>query len=195
MLGKGTQALKRRFPGEKLSILGPLGNGFSFEDNGRKKIIIAGGMGIAPFPFLIKEMISYAKIKPGDIVLVCGVRDKKFLINMNELRRSGISMYISTDNGSKGFKGRASQLLLKLIKKYKIKGDYFACGPQEMLEEITKVIGIDGQRVQVSLEERMACGVGACLSCVKKINGQYLRVCREGPVFWGDEVEWERKLI
>ena len=191
VIGKGTGILKMRSPGEDISILGPLGRGFWFRANGKKKIIIAGGVGIAPFPFLISEMISKAKINPGDIVLIYGAKKKEFLIGLDEFRKTGISLYPSTDDGSEGFKGTTAELLSKLRKEGGLKdGDYFGCGPGIMMKGIVEITKKWGERVQVSLEERMGCGVGACLSCVKKINGKYLRICTDGPVFWGDEVEW-----
>ncbi len=189
--GRGTGVLKRRHPGEDISILGPLGNGFWLENNGKKKIIVAGGMGIAPFPFMIKDMVSNAKILPKDIIFIYGAKRKEFLIGLDEFRNFGISLYIATDNGKEGFKGTAPELLSALFKKEELKsGDYFTCGPEEMIRNVVEIAKKQESRVQVSLEERMACGVGVCLSCVRKVKNQYLRVCKEGPVFWGDEVEW-----
>lgn len=189
--GRGTGVLKRRLPGEDISILGPLGNGFQYENNGKKKIIVAGGMGIAPFPFMIKDIVSNVKILPEDIVLIYGAERKGLLVRLDEFRKVGISLYSSTDNGEEGFRGTASELLSVLLKKGELKnGDYFTCGPEKMMRNVVEIVKKFGGRVQVSLEERMGCGLGACLSCVRKIKGEYLRVCKEGPVFWGDEVEW-----
>jgi len=194
VLGKGTDILKMRSPGENISLLGPLGRGFWFRDSraeAKKKVIIAGGVGIAPFPHLISEMIYKAKINPKDIALIYGAKRKEFLIGVDEFQKTGISLYLATDDGSEGFKGTTAELLLKLYKEVRLKGsDYFVCGPEVMMKSIVEITKKWGERIQVSLEERMGCGLGACLSCVKKINGRYLRICTDGPVFWGDEVEW-----
>jgi dihydroorotate dehydrogenase electron transfer subunit len=190
--GKGTGLLKNYFSGEEISILGPLGRGFSYENNGRKKIIVAGGVGLAPFPFLIEEMILKAKIKPKDIIIVYGARRKEFLVGLERLRKFGLVIYLSTDSGEKGFKGTVTDLMVFLLRKNKIeRGDYYSCGPEKMMKRVVTLAGESDSRVQVCLEERMGCGVGACLSCVRKISGHYLRICQDGPIFWGDEVEWE----
>lgn len=191
VIGKGTGVLKMRSPGEEISLLGPLGRGFWFRKDNKKKIIIAGGVGIAPFPHLIKEMIHKAKINPEDIVLIYGAKKKEFLVGLDEFRKTGISLSLATDDGSDGFKGTTAELLLKLYKENNLKGsDFFACGPEIMMKGLVEVIKKQGDRIQVSLEERMGCGIGACLSCVKKVNGKYMRICRDGPIFWGDEVKW-----
>lgn len=190
--GKGTGLLKNYSQGEEISILGPLGRGFSYKNNRRKKVVVAGGVGLAPFPFLIKDMILKAKIKPEDIILVYGARNKKFLVGLDRLRKLGISLWLSTDRGDKGFKGMATDLLINLLKKKPIEnGDYYTCGPEKMMKKVVEIATNYGRGVQVCLEERMGCGVGACLSCVRKVSGQYLRICKDGPIFWGDEVEWE----
>jgi dihydroorotate dehydrogenase electron transfer subunit len=132
-----------------------------------------------------------AGISPEDIILIYGAKKKKFIIGMDEFRKLGISAYISTDMGDEGFKGTAVDLLVSLLKKREIEtGDYFACGPEIVMKKTVEIAKEWGGRTQVCLEERMGCGVGACLSCVKKVSGHYLRVCKDGPVFWGDEVEW-----
>lgn len=192
VVGKGTASLKMYSIGEDISILGPLGRGFWFNNNGRKKIIIAGGVGIAPFPFLIKEMIATADIPPQDIVLIYGAVKKNRLIGIEEFESMGISLRLCTDSGEEGVKCTVPELLLTFLKERTSEArDFFACGPEIMMKKVTEIIKERGGRVQVSLEERMGCGVGVCLSCVRYIAGNYMRICKDGPVFWGDEVKWQ----
>jgi dihydroorotate dehydrogenase electron transfer subunit len=181
VLGKGTEEFSAMKVGDSIKVMGPLGNGFTLE--GRKAILVGGGIGIPPMLQLAKELTCEKKI-------VLGFRDELFL--NKEFEQYG-SVYISTEDGSAGTKGN----VIDAIKENAIEGDIiFACGPTPMLKGIQSYGAKNNIEVQLSLEERMACGVGACFGCVCKSkekdhhsNVNNKRVCKDGPVFYGKEVE------
>ena len=179
--GKGTEEFSRLCAGHTVSILGPLGNGFTKKD--KKAILIGGGIGIPPMLQLAKELECEKSI-------VLGFRDEEFL--SEEFVPYGI-VYKSSDNGSIGVKGT----VMDAIREYQITGDViYACGPTPMLRAIKEYALANHIEAQLSLEERMACGVGACLACVCKSKDvdehsqvKNKRVCKDGPVFLAEEVE------
>ncbi len=179
--GKGTAEFSKLTAGHTIDVLGPLGNGFNLEDG--KAILIGGGIGIPPMLQLAKELNCEKSI-------VLGYRDEEFL--SEEFAPYG-EVYKSSDNGAIGVKGT----VMDAIKEYGIEGTHiYACGPTPMLRAIQAYALSNGIRAQLSLEERMACGVGACLACVCKSkevdhhsNVNNKRVCKDGPVFYAEEVE------
>lgn len=184
VLGQGTQILSCKKPGEYLDIIGPLGNGFKLK-TGKAHIIVAGGMGIAPLFFLSKALIKY---KP---LVLLGAKDKQQLLCVKEFKKLGLSVKIATDDGSSGFKGRVSDLLVSVLLALRRPFPVvYACGPKPMLRAISEVAREYNILAQVSLEEHMACGFGACLGCVVKTKEGAKRVCKEGPVFEAKDVIW-----
>lgn len=200
--GKGTGEFSQLVDGDFIEVMGPLGNGFrlssagnsfiegdSFhEDSGRKvfpgkALIIGGGVGIPPLLELARELKC-----DKDIVL--GYRDKTYLDG--EFLSFG-NVYISTEDGSRGIRGN----VMDAVREHKLYPDIiYACGPAPMLRAVKAYAAGLGIRAQLSLEERMACGVGACLGCVcastevdPHSNMKNKRVCKEGPVFYAEEVE------
>lgn len=179
--GKGTAEFSRLCAGHTVSILGPLGNGFTKKD--KKAILIGGGIGIPPMLQLAKELECEKSI-------VLGFRDEEFL--SEEFVPYG-NVYKSSDNGAIGVKGT----VMDAIREYQITGDViYACGPTPMLRAIKEYALANHIEAQLSLEERMACGVGACLACVCKSKDvdehsqvKNKRVCKDGPVFLAEEVE------
>lgn len=179
--GKGTAEFSRLCAGHTVSILGPLGNGFTKKD--KKAILIGGGIGIPPMLQLAKELDCEKSI-------VLGFRDEEFL--SEEFVPYG-NVYKSSDNGAIGVKGT----VMDAIREYQITGDViYACGPTPMLRAIREYALTNHIEAQLSLEERMACGVGACLACVCKSKDvddhsqvKNKRVCKDGPVFLAEEVE------
>lgn len=183
--GKGTGEFSGYGPGECLDILGPLGNGFPLErmQEGKKAFLIGGGIGIPPMVQLSREL-------KGEKQVVLGFRDELFLTE--ELKKNG-SLYIATEDGSTGTKGN----VLDCIRENKLEADViYACGPTPMLRALKAYAEEKGIECWLSLEERMACGIGACLACVcqsKEVDEHSRvhnkRVCKEGPVFLSTEVE------
>jgi dihydroorotate dehydrogenase electron transfer subunit len=186
VVGEATKILSQRKPGEFLSVIGPLGNGFDCKA-GKSKVLVAGGMGVAPLVFLAKKLTkSIAKNKP--LVLI-GAKTKNDILCEKEFKDLGCAVKIATDDGSKGFKGYVSELLSITLSTIDYRpSTIYACGPKHMLKEIVRLCNKHSIPAQVSLEEHMACGIGACLGCVVNTKKGFKRVCKEGPVFNGDEL-------
>lgn len=181
ILGKGTKDFSLMKAGDEIEVMGPLGNGFRLED--KKAILIGGGIGIPP-------MLELAKQLGCEKEIVLGYRDDIFL--EDEFIPYG-KVHISTEKVSKGFHGN----VIQLIEEKGLKGDIiYACGPTPMLRAVKEYAEGHNIIAQLSLEERMACGIGACLACVCKTkevdhhsNVKNKRICKEGPVFYIDEIE------
>lgn len=169
--GRGTHTISKLSKGDTLSILGPLGNGFEIME--KKIALVSGGVGIAPMLYLAKEL----NVKPD---LYSGFRGDAYYLN--EFQQFTENIHVATENGSSGYKGYIVDILDP--KNYDL---VIACGPIPMMKAvIEKCKGI--VPVNISMESRMACGVGACLGCtIETIRGME-RVCKEGPVFRGEEV-------
>lgn len=184
VVGKGTEMFAALKAGDSVEVLGPLGNGFPMEEaEGKRVFLIGGGIGVPP-------MLETAKQLKGEPVLVMGYRDELFLTD--EMKKAG-ELVIATEDGSAGTKGN----VLDAIRENDLKADMiFACGPKPMLRAL-KAYGLENNiPCYVSMEERMACGVGACLGCVcqstevdEHSQVKNKRVCKDGPVFLSTEVE------
>ena len=183
--GKGTEEFSCCKAGDTLDILGPLGNGFPLErcPEGKKAFLIGGGIGIPPMVQLSKEL-------QGEVQVVAGYRDELFLTK--ELKANG-TLYLATEDGSAGTKGN----VLDCIRENGLTADViYACGPTPMLRAIKSYAEEHQIDCWISMEERMACGIGACLACVckskeiddhSKVHNK--RICKEGPVFHAQDVE------
>ena len=179
--GKGTDEFSTMKEGENLRILGPLGNGFTKKD--KKAFLIGGGIGIPPMLQLAKELDCEKQ-------MVLGYRDELFLLDdFNGLGE----VYIATEDGSAGTKGN----VIDAIRENGLTADViYACGPTPMLRALKAYAAENNIECWISMEERMACGIGACLACVCKskekdhhTNVNNKRICKEGPVFNAKEVE------
>ena len=194
-LGKGTRQLSSRKPGELLDIIGPLGNGFNLTPNtyNLTPILVAGGMGVAPLVFLAEKLTKPGtrNLKSRTLVLI-GAKTKAKVLCAKEFKEFGCEVKIATDDGSCGFKGKVTellkQILLKNSKTKKLKNLIYACGPRPMLKAIAEIARENKISSQLSLEEHMACGIGACLGCVVPTKSGYKRACKDGPVFSGEEL-------
>jgi len=181
VMGSGTKEFSKMKAGESIDVMGPLGNGFPLKD--KKAILIGGGVGIPPMLELAKQLTSEKSI-------VVGYRTELFLTE--DLKQNG-TVYIATEDGSCGIKGN----VIDAIRAARIDGEViYACGPTPMLRAIKSYAVEKNIECYLSLEEHMACGVGACLACVcesKEVdshtNVNNKRVCKDGPVFEASEVE------
>ncbi|MCD8223805.1 MAG: dihydroorotate dehydrogenase electron transfer subunit [Clostridiales bacterium] len=181
-VGAGTREFSHYQAGDAITVLGPLGNGFPLDDE-RKSILFGGGIGIPP-------MLELARQLPGEKQIVLGYRDQLFL---NEEFASYGTVYVATEDGSAGTKGN----VLDVVCANGLEADViYACGPTPMLRAIRDYALKNDIACWLSLEERMACGIGACLACVcrsREIDGHShvhnKRVCKDGPVFAAGEVE------
>lgn len=182
-VGEGTKEFSRMVPGDTLDVIGPLGNGFTLKN--KKAILLGGGIGIPP-------MLELAKQLDCEKTVVLGYRDEIFLAQEFE---QTAKVVIASEDGKTGIKGN----VIDAIKQQQITGEIiYACGPTPMLKAIKAYAQEHGMEAQISLEERMACGIGACLACVCKSkevdHHTYVhnkRICKDGPVFDAREVEFE----
>lgn len=170
--GKGTHIISKLKPGDTLELLGPLGTGFDLNSTG-KIAIISGGIGIAPMIYLAKSLNT-------KIDFYSGFRNEVYCLE--KVKKYVNNIWISTENGSVGHKGFITEIFQP--EKYDI---LFTCGPLPMMKEVLKMCN-DKAEVYMSMEKRMACGIGACLGCTIKTIFGIKRVCKEGPVFSGKEV-------
>lgn len=182
--GKGTTELSHKNVGEYLDVLGPLGNGFDISGKYKNVAVVGGGIGIFPLIGLLEG------IKSNKISFL-GFRNKSFMLLLDKFKSISNEVQIATDDGSFGHHGLVTELLEVKIKEGKIDIIY-ACGPKPMLGAVQKLAEKYNVPCQLSLEERMGCGVGACLGCACKIgtddDWNYKHVCVDGPVFWSSEV-------
>ncbi len=187
--GAGTREFSTYHSGKKISILGTLGNGFPLEKAEKKKVfLMGGGIGIPPMLQTAKEL---KKMGNTDVSIIVGYRDAALFLD-EDLRKYG-KLYIATEDGSVGSKGN----VMNAIAEEKLRADViFACGPMPMLRAIKQFAEANQMEAYISLEERMACGVGACLGCVCKTRQKdahshvnNARICTDGPVFDAKEVE------
>ena len=204
VVGTGTELLSRRKPEGYLDVIGPLGNGFTFgTENGerRTEYLVAGGMGVAPLLFLAEEL---AKLKTRNekrkTQVLIGAKTKKQILCEKEFKDLGCNVKIATDDGSRGFKGKVTELLeeslvenVSATESCGSEDIIYACGPRPMLRAISRISQARRIPAQISLEEHLACGIGACLGCAVKTRDGYARICKEGPVFEAARISWGEK--
>jgi len=181
--GDGTRELANVQIGEMLDILAPLGRGFdlSLADNRDGEILLVGG-GIGTFPllYLAKSLaVRFPERKP---IAILGYRTKELVTLQDEFAEVCSDVKIATDDGSVGVKGFTTDILADMMKDENIAAIY-TCGPTVMMKTVGKIANKSNIPAQVSMEERMACGVGACVTCVCSVAGMNVRVCKDGPVF------------
>ena len=195
VVGKGTEILSQKRPGDFLDIIGPLGNGFSFLTSNselRTPVLISGGMGVAPLLFLAEKLVhSRQPTAHRRPLVVIGARTKEGILCEQEFKKLGCDVKVATDDGSQGFKGRVTDLLSNLLSAVDCRlSTIYACGPKPMLKALTQISKQYNMPAQISLESHMACGIGACLGCVVNTSCGFKRVCKDGPVFKAEEIIW-----
>ncbi len=192
--GKGTGWLSRRQAGEKIELFGPLGNGFSVSPDSGRLLLVAGGMGIAPLRFLADVAVRQKK----SVTLLMGASSAEHLLPdaspPQELPTAGIPSFNIdivkvTEDGSAGFKGLVTELIVNYIDRV---DQVFACGPAGMYRTMAALSESFPKlkSAQVSLETRMACGLGTCYGCTIKTRRGLAQVCRDGPVFELEDIDW-----
>ena len=209
VIGKGTQILSHTKPGEALDIIGPLGNGFDpLPARGIRldAILVAGGIGVAPLYALAKDAISHGL----HLTVLIGAKTKDHILCDEDFRKLGADVEIATEDGSKGYMGFATDLLIRhcesaeggrsnlghprLLRRSAPRNDVviYACGPRPMLKEAARIAKSWRIPCQVSFEERMACGTGVCLGCAVKTITGYKMACKDGPVFNAGDIIWQK---
>ena len=189
VIGKGTAWLSLRRKGEKLDMLGPLGHGFHISPDSKKLLLVAGGIGIAPLVFLAQQ----ALVQKKSVTLLLGAQTKDALYPQ-KLLPDGIKSILTTEDGSYGEEGKVTDTLPGHVN---WADQIYACGPLAMYNTIAdeKRQWQNKKPVQVSLEIRMGCGIGACFSCSIKTKNGMKRVCLDGPVFNLDDIILEEVKI
>ena len=181
--GEGTRWLAGRELGDSLDVLGLAGNGFDLKPEGRY-LLVGGGIGIPP-------MLGCAQYTGGRATAILGGRSRDKIILEDFFREDCAKVLCATDDGSLGHHGFVDALVRRELSEDRGYDGVLACGPKPMLRNVAKVAEEFGIPCQVSMEERMGCGVGACLGCaIQMADGTMKHVCKDGPVFDAEEVEW-----
>ena len=185
VVGKGTHWLSQRQVGEKIDLLGPLGNGFSVNSDSHNLLLVAGGIGIAPLCFLAQEATSQER----SVTLLLGASTASQLYPSN-LLPAEVKLVTATEDGTAGKKGMVTDFLPDLTNGA---DQVFACGPVPMYQTIAKQSSqlLERKLVQVSLEARMGCGVSICYGCTVRTKNGLKQVCKDGPVFNLKDIIWD----
>ena len=184
--GDGTSAIAELNKGDLIDLLAPLGHGFTVNDSFKKVVLIGGGIGTPP-------MLPLADHYKEKAVVISGFRSASAVILQDDFGKTGAQTMLCTDDGTLGIHGFVTQPFSELVKEGGIDAVY-ACGPMPMLKGIAEICRENGVFCEISLEERMACGIGACLGCacrtVRNDEEYFAHVCKDGPVFNAEEVLW-----
>ena len=178
VVGRGTEKMSHMTEGESLDLLTGLGNGYNTTPSGDKPLLLGGGVGVPPLYMLCKKLISEGK--HPTVILGFNTADEVFY--EDEFKALGAEVIVCTADGSYGVKGFVTTAMEGIDYTY-----FFTCGPEPMLKAVYKATTTEGQ---MSFEERMGCGFGACMGCSCKTITGYKRICKEGPVMRKKEVLW-----
>lgn len=185
--GNATEILAGKQIGESVDCIGPLGNSFPFPGQNETAILIAGGVGIGPILFFAEELAR----KKTPFIFIFGCRTSSLVPDTPAFLQ--LNPIICTDDGSRGFKGTTADYLQTTNSPIPEKSVFYGCGPSRMLEACYRFANARNAQCWVSVEQVMACGVGACMGCAVKVKTEqkFLRACKEGPVFDADLLVWE----
>jgi dihydroorotate dehydrogenase electron transfer subunit len=198
VIGSGTRLLAEMNHGERVDIIAPLGNGFSFSSDNHEAVMVAGGIGLPPLLYLAEHMGKNRK-GGAKTVFLYGGKSKSDMIDIERIRDASSEVRLCTEDGSMGSKMLVTELLDLHLQR---RDDWssiriFSCGPKAMLRVVSSIAQKCDIPCQVSLESYMACGFGVCLGCVVKVMQEggmditYERVCKEGPVFESKRIIWD----
>ena len=179
VVGKGTEAMRQMAPGTSLDLLTGLGNGYDLTLSGERPVLLGGGVGVPPLYHLAKKLLAQGK----DVTVILGFNTKSEVFFENEFRALGCKTIVATADGSYGVRGFATTPLEALDYTY-----FYTCGPEPMLKAVYRATKTSGQ---MSFEERMGCGFGACMGCSCKTLTGYKRICKDGPVMKKEEILWD----
>ncbi|MBQ9929882.1 MAG: dihydroorotate dehydrogenase electron transfer subunit [Oscillospiraceae bacterium] len=178
VVGKGTQAMSHMETGE-LDILTGLGNGYDLTVSGDHPVLLGGGVGVPPMYNLAKQLLAQGK----KVTVILGFNTKSEIFYEEEFKNLGCDVLVTTVDGSYGIKSFVTDALKEVSYTY-----FYTCGPEPMLKALHKATATSGQ---MSFEERMGCGFGACMGCSCKTLTGYKRICKDGPVMRKEEILWE----
>jgi dihydroorotate dehydrogenase electron transfer subunit len=197
VVGKGTQILAGLIKSSQVEIHGPLGGSFEIPNDKKQIIFIAGGIGIAPLSLLAEHLGHNGCSSKESISFYLGAQTADAIVGLNKLQKLCYNIQVCTNDGSLGRKGLVTEAFQKDMKKYpQAFTMIYTCGPKAMVRALSKILSGSKFQCQASLEERMACGTGACMGCAVAIkdnkgNLTYKRVCADGPVFDIGQIVWE----
>jgi dihydroorotate dehydrogenase electron transfer subunit len=184
--GRGTRLLAETRAGDLVRVVGPLGVPFAIPAAGQSALLVGGGTGIAS----LYELAARAAAR-GHVVVMLGARSDAELMGCDDFAALGVELRIATEDGSRGHRGRVTELLEAALDAGAGGESIYACGPTPMMRRAAEIAALRGRSCQVSLENRMACGFGVCLGCaVPRADGKIALVCRDGPVFEAGQVAW-----
>ena len=178
-VGKGTQAMSEMLPGQTLDILTGLGNGYDLTVSGESPVLLGGGVGVPPMYNLAKKLMAQGK----KVSVILGFNTKSEIFYEEAFKKLGCAVTVTTVDGSYGKKGFVTTALEGMTYSY-----FYTCGPEPMLKAVYKAANTSGQ---MSFEERMGCGFGACMGCSCKTLTGYKRICKDGPVMKKEEILWD----
>ncbi len=191
IVGDGTAALAQIKKGARLTVLGPLGNGFDISERDGSVCLAAGGIGVAPLVFLAQTLVDKGA-PPANMTVYLGGYSRADLLRGDFFQGLGMPLVTTTDDGSDGFQGLITAPLKKRMQ-IQPPDILYACGPSGMLKAVSALSRQFRVRCQLSIETIMACGLGACLGCAVEIqqpSAKYLHTCIDGPVFNADEIRF-----
>ena len=177
VVGKGTEQMSSMTPGQKLDILTGLGNGYDLTLSGDAPVLLGGGVGVPPMYNLAKKLVKEGK----KVSVILGFNTQSEIFYENQFKALGCDVTVTTVDGSYGVKGFVTDALPENYTYF------YTCGPEPMLKAVYKATSTSGQ---MSFEERMGCGFGACMGCSCKTLTGYKRICKEGPVMMKEEILW-----
>ncbi len=193
-VGPGTRLLSQHRAGTVLSVIGPLGKGYSLPQEKSSIALVAGGLGVAPMPILAQSLCE----RGCDCTLLLGARAAHELWGKEELQRLGVKIKIATDDGSAGHRGFVTELLQGWLTEHAPSTSrVFACGPMPMLARVAAICSAANVHTEVAVETVMGCGFGICMGCpIEPIAGveqfgRYYLACLDGPVFCADHIRYE----
>ena len=178
VVGVGTEVMAKMQAGETLDVLTGLGNGYDLTKSGDRPLLLGGGVGVPPMYMLAKQLIAEGK----KVSVVLGFNSKEEIFFVDEFKAIGAEVTVCTADGSVGVKGFVTDAMVNIDYSY-----FYTCGPEPMLKAIDKVAVTSGQ---LSFEERMGCGFGACMGCSCKTKYGNKRICKDGPVLEREEIIW-----
>ena len=178
VVGKGTEAMSK-MTGGQLDILTGLGNGYDLSVSGDCPVLVGGGVGVPPMYNLAKKLVNKGK----KVTVILGFNTKNEIFYEDEFKKLGCDVRVTTVDGSYGIQGFVTDALKDISYTY-----FYSCGPEPMLKALYKATTTSGQ---MSFEERMGCGFGACMGCSCKTLTGYKRICKDGPVMRKEEILWE----
>ena len=179
VVGSGTEQMSRMERGQTLDILTGLGNGYDLAEAGDAPLLLGGGVGVPPLYMLAKQLIAAEK----KVTVVLGFNTADEIFYEDEFKSLGAEVYVTTVDGTQGIKGFVTNAMENIDYTH-----FYTCGPEPMLKAVWRASKTSGQ---LSFEERMGCGFGACMGCSCKTLTGYKRICKEGPVMRKEEILWQ----